>query len=83
MKIELVESTLVYNISVSVTTEWNSDGTPRTFDEKEYTLFVSENDNSYCNYELIDSETGNIVNDEDLLEQIMDEISDLPLNYLK
>ena len=66
MKIELVESTLVYNISV---------------DEKEYTLFVSENDNSYCNYELIDSETGNIVNDEDLLEQIMDEISDLPHGF--
>jgi len=81
MKIELVESTLVYNISVSVTTEWNSDGTPRTFDEKEYTLFVSENDNSYCNYELIDSETGNIVHDEDLLEQIMDEISDMPLGF--
>jgi len=56
MKIELVESTLVYNISVSVTTEWNSDGTPRTFDEKEYTLYISETDNSYYNQELIDED---------------------------
>jgi len=80
MKIELVESTLVYNISVSVTTEWNSDGTPRTFDEKEYTLYISETDNSYYNQELID-ENGNPVNDEDLLEQIMDEISDLPHGF--
>ena len=80
MKIELVESTLVYNISVSVTTEWNSDGTPRTFDEREYTLYISETDNSYYNQELID-ENGNPVNDEDLLEQIMDEISDMPLGF--
>lgn len=65
MKIELVESTLVYNISV---------------DEKEYTLYISETDNSYYNQELID-EDGNIVNDEDLLEQIMDEISDLPHGF--
>lgn len=82
MKIELVESTLVYNISVIVTTEWNSDGTPRTFDEKEYTLYISETDNSYYNQELID-ENGNPVNDEDLLEQIMDEINDMPLGFLK
>lgn len=80
MKIELVESTLVYNISVSVTTEWNSDGTPRTFDEREYTLYISETDNSYYNQELID-ENGNPVDDEDLLEQIMDEISDLPHGF--
>ena len=65
MKIELVESTLVYNISVN---------------EKEYTLYISETDNSYYNQELID-EDGNIVNDEDLLEQIMDEISDLPHGF--
>ena len=67
MKIELVESTLVYNISV---------------DEKEYTLYISETDNSYYNQELID-ENGNPVDDEDLLEQIMDEISDMPLGFLK
>lgn len=67
MKIELVESTLVYNISV---------------DEKEYTLYISETDNSYYNQELID-ENGNPVNDEDLLEQIMDEINDMPLGFLK
>ena len=67
MKIELVESTLVYNISV---------------DEKEYTLYLSETDNSYYNQELID-ENGNPVNDEDLLEQIMDEINDMPLGFLK
>ena len=65
MKIELVESTLIYNISV---------------DEKEYTLYISETDNSYYNQELID-ENGNPVNDEDLLEQIMDEISDLPHGF--
>jgi len=65
MKIELVESTLVYNISV---------------DEKEYTLYISETDNSYYNQELID-ENGNSVNDEDLLEQIIDEISDLPHGF--
>lgn len=65
MKIELVESTLVYNISV---------------DEKEYTLYISETDNSYYNQELID-ENGNPVDDEDLLEQIMDEISDLPIRF--
>ena len=65
MKIELVESTLVYNISV---------------DEKEYTLYISETDNSYYNQELID-ENGNPVDDEDLLEQIMDEISDLPHGF--
>jgi len=67
MKIELVESTLVYNISV---------------DEKEYTLYISETDNSYYNQELID-ENGNPVDDEDLLEQIMDEINDMPLGFLK
>lgn len=67
MKIELVESTLVYNISV---------------DEKDYTLYISETDNSYYNQELID-ENGNPVNDEDLLEQIMDEINDMPLGFLK
>ena len=65
MKIELVESTLVYNISVN---------------EKEYTLYISETDNSYYNQELID-ENGNPVNDEDLLEQIIDEISDLPHGF--
>lgn len=65
MKIELVESTLVYNISV---------------DEKEYTLYISETDNSYYNQELID-ENGNPVNDEDLLDQIMDEISDMPIRF--
>ena len=65
MKIELVESTQVYNISV---------------DEKEYTLYISETDNSYYNQELID-ENGNPVTDEDLLEQIMDEISDLPHGF--
>lgn len=62
MKIELVESTLVYNISVN---------------EKDYKLYVSETENSYYNQELVDCETGNIVDDEDLVEQIMDEISDL------
>ena len=66
MKIELVESTLVYNISV---------------DEKEYTLYISETNNSYYNQELID-ENGNSVNDEDLLEQITEELNDMPVGFL-
>ena len=65
MKIELVEQTMIYNITV---------------DENEYTLYVSENQNSYYNYKLVDSE-GSIVDDDDLLEQIMDEISDLPHGF--
>jgi hypothetical protein len=52
MKIELVEQTMIYNITV---------------DENEYTLYVSENQNSYFNYELVDSE-GSIVDDDDLFE---------------
>ena len=66
MKIELVEQTMIYNITV---------------DENEYTLYVSENQNSYCNYELVDSE-GSIVDDDDLLEQITEEINDMPLGFL-
>ena len=66
MKIELVEQTMIYNITV---------------DENEYTLYVSENQNSYCNYELVDSE-GSIVDDDDLLEAITEELSDLPVGFL-
>lgn len=66
MKIELIEQTMIYNITV---------------DENEYTLYVSENQNSYCNYELVDSE-GSIVNDDDLLEQITEEINDMPVGFL-
>jgi hypothetical protein len=66
MKIELVEQTMIYNITV---------------DENEYTLYVSENQNSYCNYELVDSE-GSIVDDDDLLEQITEELNDLPVGFL-
>jgi hypothetical protein len=66
MKIELIEQTMIYNITV---------------DENEYTLYVSENQNSYCNYELVDSE-GSIVDDDDLLEQITEEINDMPVGFL-
>jgi hypothetical protein len=66
MKIELVEQTMIYNITV---------------DENEYTLYVSENQNSYCNYELVDSE-GSIVDDDDLLEAITEELNDLPVGFL-
>ena len=66
MKIELIESTMIYNITV---------------DENEYTLYVSENQNSYCNYELVDSE-GSIVDDDDLLEQITEELNDMPVGFL-
>lgn len=66
MKIELIEQTMIYNITV---------------DENEYTLYVSENQNSYCNYELVDSE-GSIVDDDDLLEAITEELNDLPVGFL-
>jgi hypothetical protein len=66
MKIELIEQTMIYNITV---------------DENEYTLYVSENQNSYCNYELVDSE-GSIVDDDDLLEQITEELNDMPVGFL-
>jgi hypothetical protein len=66
MKIELVEQTMIYNITV---------------DENEYTLYVSENQNSYCNYELVDSE-GSIVDDDDLFDQIVEEINDMPVGFL-
>jgi hypothetical protein len=66
MKIELVEQTMIYNITV---------------DENEYTLYVSENQNSYCNYELVDSE-GSIVDDDDLLEAITEELNDMPVGFL-
>jgi hypothetical protein len=66
MKIELIEQTMIYNITV---------------DENEYTLYVSENQNSYCNYELVDSE-GSIVDDDDLLEAITEELNDMPVGFL-
>ena len=66
MKIKLIEQTMIYNITV---------------DENEYTLYVSENQNSYCNYELVDSE-GSIVDDDDLLEQITEELNDMPVGFL-
>jgi hypothetical protein len=66
MKIELIEQTMIYNITV---------------DENEYTLYVSENQNSYCNYELVDSE-GSIVDDDDLFDQIVEEINDMPVGFL-
>ena len=63
MKVSVIEQTIVYNIEMEDAT---------------YTLYVSENDNSYCNYELVD-EDGNSVNDEDLMEQILEEVNDTPL----
>jgi len=66
MKIVLLEQTMVYDIEL---------------DDKNLTLYVSENQNSYCNYELVD-EDGNIVNDDDLMEQIVEEISDMPVGFI-
>lgn len=66
MKIELIEQSMVYNIEL---------------DDKNLTLYVSENQNSYCNYELVD-EDGNIVDDDDLMEQIVEEISDMPVGFI-
>ena len=66
MKIELLEQTMVYDIEL---------------DDKNLTLYVSENQNSYCNYELVD-EDGNIVDNEDLMEQIVEEINDMPVGFI-
>jgi len=66
MKIVLLEQTMVYDIEL---------------DDKNLTLYVSENQNSYCNYELVD-EDGNIVDDDDLMEQIVEEINDMPVGFL-
>ena len=66
MKIVLLEQTMVYDIEL---------------DDKNLTLYVSENQNSYCNYELVD-EDGNIVDNEDLMEQIVEEINDMPVGFL-
>lgn len=66
MKIVLLEQTMIYDIEL---------------DDKNLTLYVSENQNSYCNYELVD-EDGNIVNDDDLMEQIVEEINDMPVGFI-
>ena len=66
MKIILLEQTMVYDIEL---------------DDKNLTLYVSENQNSYCNYELVD-EDGNIVDNEDLMEQIVEEINDMPVGFI-
>ena len=66
MKIVLLEQTMVYDIEL---------------DDKNLTLYVSENQNSYCNYELVDEE-GNIVDNEDLLEEMIEEINDMPVGFL-
>jgi hypothetical protein len=66
MKIVLLEQTMIYDIEL---------------DDKNLTLYVSENQNSYCNYELVD-EDGNIVDNEDLMEQIVEEISDMPVGFI-
>ena len=66
MQIRLLEQTMIYDITV---------------EDKFYTLYLSENQNSYCNYELID-EDGNIVDNEDLMEQIIEEINDMPVGFL-
>jgi len=66
MQIRLLEQTMIYDITV---------------EDKFYTLYVSENTNSYCNYELVD-EDGNTVDNEDLMEQIVEEINDMPVGFL-
>ena len=66
MKIVLLEQSMVYDIEL---------------EDKNLTLYVSENQNSYCNYELVD-EDGNIVDDDDLMEQIVEEINDMPVGFL-
>ena len=66
MQIRLLEQTMIYDITV---------------EDKFYTLYVSETQNSYCNYELVD-EDGQLVHDDDLLEQIVEEINDMPVGFI-
>ena len=62
MKIVLLEQSMVYDIEL---------------DDKNLTLYVSEERQGVCQYELVD-EDGQLVHDDDLLEEIIEEINDLP-----
>lgn len=46
-------------------------------DDKNLTLYVSEERNGVCNYELV-YESGLPVYDDDLLDEILEEINELP-----
>jgi len=62
MKIVLQQQSMIYDIEL---------------DDKNLTLYVSEERNGVCNYELV-YESGLPVYDDDLLDEILEEINELP-----
>lgn len=62
MKIVLQQQSMIYSIEL---------------DDKNLTLYVSEERNGVCNYELV-YESGLPVYDDDLLDEILEEINELP-----
>ena len=62
MKVVLEQQSTIYSIEL---------------DDKNLTLYVSEERQGVCQYELVD-EDGNTVHDDDLLEEIIEEVNDLP-----
>lgn len=62
MKIVLQQQSMIYDVEV---------------DGKTLTLYVSEERNGVCNYELV-YDTGLPVYDDDLLDEILEEINELP-----
>jgi len=62
MKVVLEQQSMIYSIEL---------------DDKNLTLYVSEERQGYAQYELVD-EDGQLVHDDDLLEEIIEEVNDLP-----
>jgi len=62
MKVVLEQQSMIYSIEL---------------DDKNLTLYVSEERQGYAQYELVD-ENGQLVHNDDLLEEIIEEVNDLP-----
>ena len=62
MKVVLEQQSAIYSIEL---------------DDRDLTLYVSEERQGYAQYELVD-EDGQLVHDDDLLEEIIEEVNDLP-----
>ena len=62
MKVVLEQQSMIYSIEL---------------DDKNLTLYVSEERQGYAQYELVD-EDGQLVHNDDLLEEIIEEVNDLP-----
>jgi len=62
MKIILLEQTMIYDVRI---------------EDKFYTLYVSEERQGVCQYELVD-EDGDNVTDAELLDDILEELNELP-----